>query len=221
MDGWGILHALWLFLPAYVANMSPVFSSKIMPTWNAPIDGGRLHADGKRMLGDGKTWRGLTGGALAGGATALIMAWIAVGIRPSWLDGWDFGLDGYAGGPIGRIGCPDGATCFVEGSPAWAIFLFGALVGFVALSGDAIESYFKRRRGKERGAPWIPFDQLDFVVFGLLGMLLGAPLLADGWVMEALFGNWIILTTLLVGTPLLHLSVNRIGYWLKLKDVPW
>jgi CDP-2,3-bis-(O-geranylgeranyl)-sn-glycerol synthase len=91
----------------------------------------------------------------------------------------------------------------------------------MALVGDAAESYLKRRTGRDRGAAWFPFDQLDFVVFGLLGMLLASPLLPAGWVIEALFGHWLILTTLIVGTPALHLLVNRIGYWLKLKDVPW
>ncbi|HLF15969.1 MAG TPA: CDP-archaeol synthase, partial [Candidatus Thermoplasmatota archaeon] len=95
------------------------------------------------------------------------------------------------------------------------------LVGFMALVGDAVKSYFKRRRGKPRGTPWVPFDQLDFVVFGLLGAWMGSPLLADGWVREAFFGHWMTLTTLLVLTPGLHLLVNIIGYRLKLKDVPW
>jgi CDP-2,3-bis-(O-geranylgeranyl)-sn-glycerol synthase len=228
VDAWVILQALWLFLPAYVANMSPVFSSKLIPKWSAPIDGGRMAKDGKRVMGDGKTWRGLAGGAVAGGFTALAMSAIAPAAGAAgWLAGWDFSAAGYYGGAIGGGAppCPtDVSPCGTVdiASRAWyAIFLFGAIVGFFALSGDAIESYFKRRRGKERGAPWIPFDQLDFVVFGLVGMLVAAQLLADGWLMEAMFGHWGILATLLMGSPVLHLSVNRIGYWLKLKDVPW
>ncbi len=218
MNGWSILQALWLFLPAYVANMSPVFSSKLLPKWTHPIDGGRMHKDGQRMLGDGKTWRGLAGGAVAAGLTALAMTAIA----PHWdlVTGWDFGASGYTGGAIGAE-CPDTGGCEANTSPLWAVFLFGAIVGFFALAGDAVESFAKRRSGRPRGAPWFPFDQLDFVVFGLIGMLAASPLLAGGWVWEALAGDWIILTTLVVGTPALHLLVNRIGYWLKLKDVPW
>lgn len=218
---WPVLQALWLFLPAYVANMSPVFSAKLMPWWGKPIDGGRMHKDGQRMLGDGKTWRGLFGGAIAAGLTAMAVAALA----PHWglVNGWDFGATpfyGEIGG--GEPTCETDPCSFTASQSSWfAIFLFGAVVGFFALAGDAIESFAKRRSGRERGAPWIPFDQLDFVVFGLLGMLLASPLLADGWIMEALFGNWVILTTLIVGTPALHLLVNRIGYWLKLKEVPW
>ena len=87
--------------------------------------------------------------------------------------------------------------------------------------GDAVKSYFKRRTGRERGKPWFPFDQLDFVVFGLAGMAAASPLLADGWVREALLGDWLVLATIIVLTPLLHFLVNVVGYLLKLKEVPW
>lgn len=195
--GWdSLLHALWIFLPAYVANMSPVFSAKLVPRWSAPIDRQRLHRDGRRVLGDGKTWRGLAGGALSAGLTAVALAYAARGF--------------FADQDFGRS----------AGVPAASIFLFGATVGLLALVGDAVESYLKRRRGKERGAPWIPFDQLDFVLFGLAGFAVAAPLLQD-WVWREVFGDWIVLATIVLGTPILHLLVNRIGYWLKLKDVPW
>lgn len=191
-----ILRALWLFLPAYVANMSPVFSSKIFPKWGTPIDFEGIHRDGKRVLGPGKTWRGLVVGGFLAGGTALAMAqW------PLWIfTDLDFGLQ--------------------AGSSTWGIFLFGFMMGATALAGDAVESYAKRRRNMERGAPWFPFDQLDFVVFGLAAAFVWTPLLASGWAIGAYWDIW-VLGTLLVGTPILHLLVNRIGYWLRLKDVPW
>lgn len=225
--GWtSVLQALWLFLPAYVANMSPVFTARMMPWWKAPIDGGRVHKDGQRVMGDGKTWRGLAGGGLFGGLAAMAVALLAPAYHERGVfAGWDFGHRGYAGGTIGHdgISCIEDVCTSVDAvaTPLWVVFLFGFVVGSVALVGDAFESFLKRRKGHERGAPWIPFDQLDFVVFGLLGMLLAAPLLPDGWVFQALFGDWVVLVTLIVGTPLLHLLVNRIGYWLKLKEVPW
>lgn len=191
-----ILRALWLFLPAYVANMSPVFSAKLLPKWNTPIDFGGVHRDGKRYLGPGKTWRGLLIGGILAGLTALAMAqW------PVWI---------FAEQDFGRA----------AGSSLWAVFLYGFMMGATALAGDAIESYAKRRRNLERGAPWFPFDQLDFVVFGLAAAFIWTPLLAPGWALDAYLDGW-VLGTLLIGTPLLHLSVNRIGYWLRLKDVPW
>lgn len=223
-----VLHALLVFLPAYVANMSPVLVAKLIPGWKAPIDGGRLGKDGKRLLGPGKTWRGLVGGTLLGAVTAVVVALlvpgpVAGGNGPLFA-GWDYGYQGYYG--VSSIGGT--ATCFdtpcdleYDESSLWAIALFGAFVGFMALLGDAIKSYFKRRTGRDRGRPWFPFDQLDFVVFGLAGMALASPLLADGWVAAALLDDWVVLATLVVLTPLLHFLVNVLGYVLKLKEVPW
>lgn len=216
-----VLHGLLFFLPAYVANMSPVFAAKLVPRWSAPIDGGRVGKDGKRLLGPGKTWRGLVGGAIAGALTAIIVAWLVPPYSADGVwDGWDYSLNGYAGGDVGSEG--EAGTAIDAASAAWyAVALFGACLGFAALVGDAVKSYFKRRRGKERGAPWVPFDQLDFVVFGLAAAFAAAPLLADGWVVAALLGDWWVLGTIVLLTPLLHFLVNVIGYWLKLKDVPW
>lgn len=220
-----ILHALLVFLPAYVANMSPVLVAKLVPGWKAPIDGGRLGKDGKRILGPGKTWRGLVGGTLLGTVTAIVIAFVVPAHDAGGLwDGWDYGAKGFDGTPIGSDeACGDTAgKCAADpASPLWAIALFGAFVGFMSLVGDAVKSYFKRRTGRDRGRPWVPFDQLDFVVFGLLAMVIASPLLADGWVKAALLDDWIVLVTIVVLTPLLHFLVNVLGYVLKLKEVPW
>ena len=197
----GILRALWIFLPAYVANMAPVFAAKVVPNWNAPIDGGRVGNDGKRLLGAGKTWRGLAGGAFLGAVVAVAVALLTPYVLSSILLGWDYG--------------------YAAGASIVAIAFFGAIVGAMALVGDAVKSFFKRRMGKEGGAPWFPFDQLDFVVFGILGFVLGAWLLPPGWVTHAFAGDIVVLLTLFILTPVLHLLVNRIGFWLGLKKVPW
>ncbi|HIP89546.1 MAG TPA: CDP-2,3-bis-(O-geranylgeranyl)-sn-glycerol synthase [Thermococcus paralvinellae] len=62
-----LLEALWYILPAYFANASPVvFKGK------TPMDFGRKFRDGRRILGDGKTWRGFLGGLLTGTLIAAI-----------------------------------------------------------------------------------------------------------------------------------------------------
>lgn len=219
-----VLHGLLFFLPAYVANMSPVFVAKLVPKWSAPIDGGRVGKDGKRLLGPGKTWRGLVGGAFAGALAAVVVAHVVTPVDGGGVwDGWDYGFNGFDGAPIGSTDpCNDTEKCtFDDVSALWAVALFGAILGFAALLGDAVKSYFKRRRGKERGAPWVPFDQLDFVVFGLAAAFAASPLLADGWIRAALLDDWWVLGTIVLLTPLLHFLVNVIGYWLKLKEVPW
>ena len=58
---------LW-FLPAYIANASATLSKLVGKTH--PIDSG-LTYNGRRILGDGKTWEGLLIGFLAGILTGI------------------------------------------------------------------------------------------------------------------------------------------------------
>ncbi|MEM4865043.1 MAG: CDP-archaeol synthase, partial [Acidilobaceae archaeon] len=66
------LQAFLFILPAMFANAIPVVFKG-----TRPIDGGRLFLDGRRILGDGKTWEGLmsgiSAGSLVGGVLALIL----------------------------------------------------------------------------------------------------------------------------------------------------
>lgn len=59
--------AIWAMLPAYIPNNAAVLFGG-----GSPIDGGRTH-NGRRLLGDGKTWRGTAGGTLSGIAVALFL----------------------------------------------------------------------------------------------------------------------------------------------------
>ena len=52
---------LWIMMPAYLANTIAVLTGG-----RYPIDQGKFHNDGNRILGDGKTWSGLIGGTLGG-----------------------------------------------------------------------------------------------------------------------------------------------------------
>ncbi len=56
-----IIKSLWLMLPAYIANPTAVLFGG-----GKPIDFGKNWSDGRRILGDGKTYRGLFGGAACG-----------------------------------------------------------------------------------------------------------------------------------------------------------
>jgi len=58
--------ALWAMLPAYVPNNVAVVAGG-----GRPIDGGRTW-NGRRLLGDGKTWRGTAAGVLAGVGLAVL-----------------------------------------------------------------------------------------------------------------------------------------------------
>lgn len=84
-----------------------------------------------------------------------------------------------------------------------------------AMLGDIVASFLKRRIGHERGAPVPGLDQLDFVVGALIVTALAAP----GW-----FGRTftpVVIATVIVITPILHLSTNAVGYVLGLKNEPW
>lgn len=192
-----ILYALWLFLPAYLANMAPVFVGG-----PPPIDGGRVWRDGKRILGDGKTWRGLFLAPLVGAMATLAFNWIA--LNTAW--GREFG--------------------FSDFGPGYGVaFVMAYFLGWGALVGDATESFFKRRLGKERGAPWIGFDQLDFVAgaflvgLGVAALLDVAGVTSGNWMLAR--WTWVEVLAIVVLTPLLHVTVNIIGYKIGKKDVPW
>ena len=56
-----IFVVLIIMSPAYLANTFAVLTGG-----KYPIDQGKLHHDGNRLLGDGKTWSGLIGGTIGG-----------------------------------------------------------------------------------------------------------------------------------------------------------
>ncbi len=62
-----ILIVILSFVPAMIANsLAVVFGG------GPPIDGGRK-LKGKRILGDGKTWRGLFGGGISAASVGLVL----------------------------------------------------------------------------------------------------------------------------------------------------
>jgi len=67
-----LLWALWIMLPAYIPN--PVAA---LLGGGPPVDLGKNYSDGRRIFADGKTYRGLITGILAGVITGLILIWLA------------------------------------------------------------------------------------------------------------------------------------------------
>ena len=132
--------AVWTMLPAYVPNNVAVLAGG-----GRPIDGGHRWND-RRVLGDGKTWRGTAFGTLAGVALALALN----GVASTVSDGLGVGLPTF---PLA----------------AMVALAFGAMLG------DILASFLKRRTGRERGAAFPLVDQLDFVVVALALTALAAP----------------------------------------------
>jgi CDP-2,3-bis-(O-geranylgeranyl)-sn-glycerol synthase len=81
--------------------------------------------------------------------------------------------------------------------------------GVGAMAGDCLKSYCKRRRRIAPGRPWIPFDQLDFVVGALL--VVGPFAALD-------FGDVILILAMSFAGDLV---VNRFAYQFGIKTSPW
>lgn len=75
-----LYHALSALLLVATANATPWALSRVRHgRWAAPLDFGTSLADGTRMLGDHKTWRGFLAGSLACGIAAPLLGY------PVWL----------------------------------------------------------------------------------------------------------------------------------------
>ena len=141
MDLFGVVvTAVWAMLPAYVPNNAAVLAGG-----GRPIDGGRMLGE-RRLLGDGKTWRGTAVGTAAGTALALALSAAAPAV----------------GDAIGHT------------LPQFPL-LAGFGLAFGAMLGDIGASFLKRRTGRQRGAPFPGLDQLDFVVGALALGFAAAP----------------------------------------------
>lgn len=169
-----VIAAFLFFLPAGIANTTPVFANKVpyLKDWQVPVDFGK-HWRGKRLLGDNKTWRGILTGTICGGLAGILIY------------------------PL-----TDGQTSLLVSFSLSLVMSFGALLG------DAIESGFKRRFKIPSGHSWFPFDQLDYIIGGLL---LVYPFSHPSWHKIGLIFAIFFL---------LHLLVAYLAFLLGLKDKP-
>jgi CDP-2,3-bis-(O-geranylgeranyl)-sn-glycerol synthase len=103
--------------------------------------------DDRRLLGDGKTWRGTAVGTLVG---LVLAALLNFAITPAAESALGISLPTFP--PLAALGLALGA-----------------------MLGDIGASFIKRRSGRERGASFPGLDQLDFVAGALLLALVLAP----------------------------------------------
>jgi CDP-2,3-bis-(O-geranylgeranyl)-sn-glycerol synthase len=179
---------LWVMVPALVANPGAVISGG-----GTAVDFGKEWKGG-RILGDGKTWRGLIGGICFG---VLIGCLQIIGES-----NYDYLLPGFIGlGPM--------PTALA----AVATLAIGSMLG------DMGGAFLKRRWGMTRGQKAPILDQYDSIAGALLLTLLVLP----DWTLRTFVQGdaWISLVAVIVAAPLLHRSVNIIGYKAGLKREPW
>jgi len=129
-------------LPAYIANMAPVFMKGRLEPLAYTLDFGKK-LRGKRILGNHKTMRGLVAGIVG----AILVFYVQqILFRFDYFKG--ISLVDYGGiGPM-----------------------LGFLMGFGAIFGDGIGSFIKRQIGIKSGKRLLVVDQLDFVIGALYFM---------------------------------------------------
>jgi len=179
---------LWIMMPAYLANTIAVLTGG-----KYPIDQGKMHSDGNRILGDGKTWSGLIGGTLGG----MLIGYLQINYGNYFID---------------KLANSSNYDFWGEHS---LIIIF--LLAFGALLGDMTASFFKRRSKLNRGDKSPILDMFDFI-----GMALFLTLIFDfEWLKSWILEGYAPIFTLLIATPILHRGVNIIGYKLGVKNEPW
>ncbi len=138
-----VLDALWFILPAYFANSFPVNVTKIKELmWlGTPIDGGKTFL-GHRILGDGKTWRGLYAGLIAGTLIGLVQQYF------------------HAEAELFFQSLLHKSTFILT----QMTFELAFMLSLGALLGDMAASFVKRQSGLKRGDPAPLLDQLDFIL---------------------------------------------------------
>ena len=185
--GMAFLWALWIMIPAYIPNPAAALVGG-----GTPIDFGKCAKDGRRLFGDGKTWRGLIGGIIIGiifgAAQMFLAAYFHWDFRPqhTWVTVISLATGALLGDLIKsyfkrRLGKDRGAKWPLADMYDMVIGSLLLMVIALALTG---------------GMSW--FAQFGDAFFGIL-----------------------VLAAILIISPVLHRGANIIGYMLGLKDRPW
>jgi len=175
-----LLGPLYFILPAYIANIAPVLFIRLK-FLATPVDFGKKISK-KPVFGSHKTWRGLF--------VATLLGFLVFYLQRTF----------YAYGIFKSISIVDYGFF-----PFW----FGALMGFGAIFGDLIKSFFKRRLSIAPGKRWVPFDQADFIV--------GALVFSSFFYVPQ---PWVWAYLILISIPL-HIVARHVGFYLGICKDKW
>ncbi|EHP89576.1 CDP-2,3-bis-(O-geranylgeranyl)-sn-glycerol synthase [Methanotorris formicicus] len=132
-----VFSSFWYILPAYIANATAcIFGG------GTPLDLGRNFIDGRRLIGNGVTFRGTFSGILCGTIAAILQGVIL---------------------NLKIINTP-----MVFYSNIFECAFLGFLLSSGALFGDMVGSFIKRRLEIKQGNPAPILDQLNFVFGAIL-----------------------------------------------------
>jgi len=177
-----IITTLYYVLPGLIANMVPIFVRNRFKFLAIPVDFNKK-LFGKKIFGTHKTYRGFIFGILAAILVSLIQMILydrRLFLSLSYID--------------------YGTTSFIY---------IGAVLGFGALFGDLIRSFFKRRANLKEGAKWFPWDQIDYVLGIAVFSFFIKPM------------SWQMIIILLLTGPILSILATRTGYLLKIRKEKW
>ncbi|MBC7581474.1 CDP-archaeol synthase [Aeromicrobium sp.] len=177
-----ILFALWLFWSAGVATLIPVLAAHApgMRAWSAPMDGGKTWR-GRRILGDHKTWRGFLAGWIGGSLWGLVQ--VAIYNHSTFVQNF-----------------------YPESFPVDKFLVTTVLISLGAVVGDAVGSFCKRQLDIPSGKSWFPYDQLDFILGGIILSLILVRLHLSQYLV--IIGVWLGV----------HLLFGVLGYLTHLKE---
>jgi CDP-2,3-bis-(O-geranylgeranyl)-sn-glycerol synthase len=185
-----ILQSAYFLIPAYFANMLPPIAKKfkIFEFLNIPVDFGKKFRDGKPLFGKNKTYRGFLVGIIGGVIGAYLQMFL-------------YKFSFFQIISIHGIAYTNHQT----------IILLGVLLGFGAIAGDVIESFFKRRLNVDSGASMAPWDQIDLAI--------GAYLFVFPFVY--IFLSWQLFLSSIIITFFLTVIVNHISFYLHIRNERW
>ncbi len=129
------ISSLILFIPAFIANPSAVVTGG-----RFVIDGGKT-LNGKRILGDHKTWSGFLGGIFAGSLIGLLINYISLFFNVREL---------------------------VFSQNFVLALSMVVVLSLSSMLGDLLGSFVKRRLGRQPGAESLILDQYPFALLALV-----------------------------------------------------
>lgn len=208
-----LIFSLLYIVPAYISNASMVITGG-----GKPIDGGRYFRDGKRILGDHKTWNGLKGPLYIGIPISFFIFLLFIIL---WEPIEDIIFGATAQGQYLLYYDPKIFKYYFIGGEFPINFLVLIvriiLASYGAVVGDLMGSFLKRRFDIKSGAPFWIVDQLDFALLALLFVSIPGFISPNLFLLPDVF----IIVFLIILTPAVSIIANTVAYVVGLKDVPW
>ena len=176
-----IIKCIYIIIPGALAVIIPLLV-KNLKFLDIPVDMNTKFR-GKPLFGRNKTIRGFVFGIAAAIAFSFFQRWL---YRFSFFE----------------------AISFVNYTEI-NVLLFGFLMGFGALFGDLVESFFKRQLDIKPGKPFIPWDQID------------APLGGMVFILPVYQPTLLMVASILLISFLIHIANRTIAYNLGIAKERW